>query len=208
MEELVADADADLLKLVTRGSSGLTEKDVRASLVRARIAVTIPVDTRPLPVVRQGTRSTADAAAGGTRATIRLAKSSAAVVTAGRKLYVGVTLADLIAAGIVVAPLELRRTYKGVEVKARIEADGSVTFNGQRLESPLAAGSMACARVRGVDPVSDPVATDGWSFWRFVDTNGTEKTIGALRERYLQRRGSPADHTPRSQSARRTRQGA
>ncbi|MBK6942611.1 MAG: type I restriction enzyme HsdR N-terminal domain-containing protein [Planctomycetes bacterium] len=199
IEELVADADTELLKLVVRGSSGLTEKDVRASLVRARIAVTFPVDTRPLPNVKQGSRVADRAAHRDSTPTIRLAKSSAS------KPRAGVTLSDLIAAGILSAPLELRRRFKGVDVRARVDADGSVIVDGQRTQSLSTAGGIAIARVRGVDPASDSVATDGWSFWRFVDSDQAERPIHALRERYLKRRGIGAGQIEGSSSAKRLR---
>ncbi|MBK6940309.1 MAG: hypothetical protein IPH13_08910 [Planctomycetes bacterium] len=120
---------------------------------------------------------------------MRLAKSASTDAPA-KKARSGVTVSDLIATGTLRAPLELRRTFKGVEVRARIDADGSVVVDGQRTQSLSTAGGIAIARVRKVDPKSDSVATDGWAFWRFTDSDGSEKPIDALRVRYLDRRGS------------------
>lgn len=85
---------------------------------------------------------------------------------------------------------------------------GSVVVDGQRTRSLSTAGGIAIARVRDVDPSSPTVATDGWSFWKFVDADGEEKAVDALRARYLARGAGGGDHASRPQSARRARPGA
>src|SRR5262249_53582601 len=52
-------------------------------------------------------------------------------VAAGQQLDQRVTLADLIAAGLLRAPLGLFRRYKGQTLEATLQPDGLVGFQGQ-----------------------------------------------------------------------------
>ena len=94
-----------------------------------------------------------------------------------------VRLPHLIAAGIIRPPLDLRKTYLGQPLSARIETDGTVTYQGKSFRSLSTAGNAAriAAGFRG----ERAVRTGGWMFWRFTDSDGQVREIDVLRQRYL-----------------------
>ena len=90
-----------------------------------------------------------------------------------------VSLGHLIEAGILKPPLEIHTTYEG----PRIEADGTVAFQGNRYKTPSGAG-RAVKVLRG----GPKVAPSGWSFWQFTDADGRNQPLSLLRNRYLEQR--------------------
>ncbi|MBW6503134.1 DUF2924 domain-containing protein [bacterium] len=74
-------------------------------------------------------------------------------------------------ASLEVAPKELVVTYKGVEHKATVNEDGTITINGKAFNSPSRAGKEITGR-----------EVDGWSFWSYKKEDGTFEKINALRE--------------------------
>lgn len=83
-----------------------------------------------------------------------------------------VTLLMLIQAGIIQAPLQLKKTYKGIKLSATLEGDGSVVFEKIPYASPSAAGAHARASVVGFDSEGKPPSTNGWDFWSFSSFSG------------------------------------
>jgi len=74
-------------------------------------------------------------------------------------------------ASLVVAPKELVVTYKGVEHKATVNEDGTITINDKTFNSPSRAGKEITGR-----------EVDGWTFWSYeVPGNGLKK-LNALRK--------------------------
>jgi hypothetical protein len=103
-----------------------------------------------------------------------------------KKQTVGVKVSDLINAGLVNTPLELETKYKGVHLKATIQQDGSVTFDDKPYDSLSTAAGMARKSVIGVPPGRKYPQTNGWTFWRYHDTEtGKLEEIDLLRKRYL-----------------------
>ena len=88
-------------------------------------------------------------------------------------------------AGIVSAPLALFKKYKGVELKATVLENGTVEFDGRVYDSCSTAGAYARGTVVGGAP-----STNGWSFWKYHDSNGVARVLDFARQAYLQR---PAD---------------
>lgn len=119
--------DASIVKLVRKRAQGLTPAEVRASLARAQVKVEFP----PGPV--SITKETGSNTGRGPR----------------KPRDSGVTVKHLIAGDVVKPPLDLVSTYKGKEVRARIELDGQIRFGDQLVDSPSAAGSLAKASVSG-----------------------------------------------------------
>lgn len=95
-----------------------------------------------------------------------------------------VSLKDLVDARIIVAPLEIHRNYKQQLHKASIGTDGCISFQSQRFYSPSGAGK-AVRILRGSPPNS--AQTAGWSFWKFIDSDGEAKPISELRQRFLRK---------------------
>lgn len=96
-----------------------------------------------------------------------------------------VSLEEMVAAGLVRAPLKLEKTYRGEKVTARVEADGSVTFRGKRYGSLSTAGGAARAAVLKLEHLP---ATNGWDFWRYRDEQGNSLPLAALREEFALKR--------------------
>ena len=84
-------------------------------------------------------------------------------------------------------PLDLETTYKGQKLTARIEADDNVTWNGTTYDSLSTAAGMARKSIVGSPPGRGYPQTNGWTFWRFRDTDGRLVFVDALRQRHLAR---------------------
>ncbi len=94
-----------------------------------------------------------------------------------------VTMKDVLAAGLVTPPLDLERPYKGAVLKAQLEADGRITFNGQAYDSLSTAAGMARRSIVGAKPGRKYPQTNGWTFWRFRDAGGQWEQLDELRQR-------------------------
>ncbi len=93
-----------------------------------------------------------------------------------------VRLRHLTAAGLIPRPIDLHRTYLGQDLSARIETDGTVTYQGRSFRSLSMAGNAAriAAGFSGKRP-----STNGWRFWRFTDDDGHVKEMEVFRKRFL-----------------------
>ena len=96
-----------------------------------------------------------------------------------------VTLQDLISSGTVRLPLDIETTYKWQQLTARIEADGNVTWNGTTYDSLSVAGGMARKSIVGTLSGREYPPTNGWTFWRFQDSDGRLAFIDVLRQRHF-----------------------
>lgn len=83
------------------------------------------------------------------------------------------TLADLLTSGLLAPGTRLVSTYASYAADAVVNADGSITWDGQTFATPSAAG---CAVRAGK-------ATNGWSFWA-VQTDNGKVTLATLRARH------------------------
>jgi hypothetical protein len=96
------------------------------------------------------------------------------------------TLPNLIAAGLINAPLEVERIYKGVKLLATIQPDGRVAFGGQSYDSLSTAAGMARKSVIGATPGRPYPQTNGWTFWQFRDPKtGDLREVDSLRQAFL-----------------------
>jgi len=100
-----------------------------------------------------------------------------------------VKVTDLMRAGFINPPLKLEKEYKGVHLTATIQQDGRVIFDGEPYNSLSIAGGMARKSVIGAPPGRPYPQTNGWTFWRYRDTEtGKLEQINRLRERYRELR--------------------
>jgi predicted type IV restriction endonuclease len=88
----------------------------------------------------------------------------------------GVTLADLIAAGILTPPLKLLRKYKGQLIEADLLPDGKVMFQGVAYASCSKAGIAAVRYITG-----RRIITNGWTFWHYRDATGQRFSLDDAR---------------------------
>jgi len=74
-------------------------------------------------------------------------------------------------ASLEVAPKELVVTYKGVEHKATVNENGTITVNGKTFNSPSRAGKEVTGR-----------EVDGWTFWKYEVPGVGLKKLDTLRK--------------------------
>lgn len=114
--------------------------------------------------------------------------------TAGRKKHQvphWLSLAHLIEAALIEAPLDLEATFKGRRLEATVRPDGTVIFAGKVYTSLSVAADIARNAVTG-PPSGGRLYwhTNGWTFWKYRDDEtGRLEVVHSLRQRYLQRRG-------------------
>jgi hypothetical protein len=91
----------------------------------------------------------------------------------------------LIEAGLIEPPFDLTTRYKGRDLSARIELDGRVSCLGETYDSVSLAAAMARRSVIGAPSGRKYPQTNGWTFWRFRDSDGQPRELNALRERFV-----------------------
>lgn len=187
VEGLFRNEDPGLFRLLRKNTNGLKPNEIKASLKRANpIRVDfpeVPASVTPAPPRKPNRQPV------GTPA--RKAPVLAVVNRTAKKPPVSfeTRLADLIQAGLCRTPLQLERNYKGVQLKAVVQDDGTVSVGGERFDSLSTAGGMARKSVIGSPPGRPYPQTNGWTFWKFTDAEtGMQIEIDVLRKKYLRRR--------------------
>lgn len=99
--------------------------------------------------------------------------------TSASKSYVGVTLKQMINAGVVM-PGPIVSANGAWPADALISQDGSVVYN----DEAFATLSAAACRVRGI-----VVGTNGWDFWAVLTPTGKVK-LSTYREKFVEMRAS------------------
>ncbi len=167
-----------LVRRLANDLDGLTKGDVNGAIQRARITLDFPVQELPRSARGAGPRE--------------VAPPEVAPPTRGRRVPVAVdvaavTVKQLVEGGLIDPPLALTKTYKGRELSARIEADGRVACLGETYDSVSLAAGMARRSVIGAPSGHKYPPTNGWSFWRFRDSDGQLRKLTVLRERLIQK---------------------
>ena len=152
--------DESFVNLLGKGTADLTDEAVAASRRRVRAQFEFPLVHGSAPVVSE--------------TTVDVPPLQATVSPKS-------VLPSLIRAGIIRPPLDLQRKYLGQTLSARIETDGAVTFQGNSYRSLSQAGNAAwlAAGYHGRRP-----SANGWTFWKFTDSDGQVKSIDVLRQRF------------------------
>jgi len=167
--ELVEAPHPALIRLIRKKVPNLPAKAITGSLARLDVKIESP----PLPIahVRAGRPDETP------KARRREQKKKKAPGTTSKEIDISLT--QLIAAGILKAPLALFQTYMGRQVNAMLLTDGSIQHNGKSYNSPSKAGAAAKGTVTG-----SPKSTNGWSFWLYEDGD-VKRELSFARERYL-----------------------
>jgi len=172
-----------LVRRLASQLDGLTPNDVRAALSRARISLDFPREEPPHTATSPGVAPVA------TRP--RAPKGGGSVPHGephARKppASYGVSVNDLIGAGLLRPPLAVTKKYFGREVTAQIEVDGRVTFDGETYDSLSVAAGMARVSVKGAPPPPRKFwQTNGWMFWQYRDDDGQLRELATLRDKFL-----------------------
>lgn len=151
--------DDSLIRLIAKREPSLSQGDIRSSLQRADVRVTFPITfVAAAPSPKMETRSAQE----------RDDIPGDPADQANKRI----TMKDILEAGLVFAPVKLEAAYKRRTRTAQIEADGTITFDGQSYPSPSAAGAA----------VMQAKSCNGWVFWSYRDQNGQLKTLDVLRK--------------------------
>ena len=179
LEDVFLGEDPGLTRIIRKRLPELAPGEIRDSLRRATVRVEFPVlNTASATRSRQIAEQTHAPSDEGEKKSTR------------SPVMVGVTISDLIAAGLISPPLRLERTYKGVQLEATIEQDGKVRFEQSTYDSLSMAGGMARKSVVGAPEGRDYPQTNGWTFWQYRNAEtGTLHPIDELRQQYLEQRG-------------------
>lgn len=158
--DMVNSPDPSLVRMVRKRAEKLTPKEIADSLRRLDVQVESPAVLStvepPAPPLTQSSNKAG-----------RQKRPSQAT---------GTSLADLIASGAIVPPLRLHCRYRKRMFEALVLPSGEIEFQRQRYSTPSAAASAARETVTG-----KPMATNGWSFWRFDGPDGHARELGTLR---------------------------
>jgi len=178
-----------LLSAVRKATNGkLRDSEIRASLRRARVHLDFPEPIALSPPIeptaskRRGVRG-------------RNIKQSEAVTSV-------VSLQAIMGEGLLRPPVELTCKYRGHDLRATLESDGSILLDGVRYDSPsIAAGMARKPFYKGNLKGKGCPSTNGWTFWQVHDPTSRDMVpLDAFRGRYLQKK--------KSQAAKFTGQGA
>jgi hypothetical protein len=167
--EVIDSAHPGLIRLIRKKVPSLTAKAITGSLVRLDVKIEAP----PMPIAPVRPGKPESVPPGAARETRRRSAPQP-----GRK-YVGVTLSQLITAGILKAPVALFRKYKGRQMDATLLADGNVQFGGKTYDSCSQAGDQARSAGTG-----RRMNTNGWTFWQY-DDDGVKRELAYARQRFL-----------------------
>lgn len=167
IERLFAAPDSGLVRLIHKQTPSLPARELRSSLGRVRLSLDFPL--------------VSPRAQGKTLSLVRVAKPKVGERKAPEP--VGVTLGDLIQAGVLTTPMELARSYKGKLLTARITPAGEVECLGKSYRSVSLAAGAARASIIGIPQGRKFPPTNGWTFWTFTDHDGRRVELDELRKR-------------------------
>jgi hypothetical protein len=165
LKEILETPGTGIVRLIRRREPKLKPKDIVESLWRLELRIESPEPRLPASAASRTTEPTP-------------AKRRESSRKEG-----GVSLADLIDAGLLKAPVRLFHEYKGRMFEATLLPSGDVEFEGRRYATPSAAGAAARQTVTGRD-----MATSGWKFWQ-VEVGGEAQTLWQVRDAYLKGKG-------------------
>lgn len=165
LADILSNEDGALARLVRKKIPGLSRAEIRDSLGRADFRIDFPALPAKEPVKSPASRKE---------------------VKKKAKPPVGVNLRDLIIAGLIKPPVDLECLYRKSNLKAVIQADGTILFSGSAYDSLSTAAGMARKSIIGAPAGRRYPQTNGWTFWKIRDSQTGEKIeIDVLRQTYL-----------------------
>ena len=153
--------DMLLVNYVASATKKLTAEEIRGSIARCHLSLDFPVDITSLM-------------ASGKKARKQAVQPTAAGTTTSPG---GATLHDLIASGALRPPIELVKTYKGMELNATILANGQVRVGKVDCDSPSTAAVVAMKDATGIDRTAN-----GWDFWQVETESGERVPLATFRD--------------------------
>jgi Restriction Enzyme Adenine Methylase Associated/Type I restriction enzyme R protein N terminus (HSDR_N) len=176
--ELLQNDDTGLIRLIRKRTPELAPSEIRESLKRADIHIDFPVVSVSS---RSAAREAEDEAVPTTEVVEKEERQQKTINIPG------VQVVDLVRANVIQPPLKLEKQYKGQQLEAVIQQDGTILFDGEtyRNLSPAAGFARKSIIGRPVGSKGYP-PTNGWTFWKYHDPQtGRLEEIDVLRQRYL-----------------------
>ena len=166
--------DPSLVRAVRAKTSALTPAEVRKSLGRLRTTFDFPVVAAPAKRIEHqpNHRPTRPRPAAEVVST-----PTTGVGTPWRH----VSLADVIAAGLIRLPFEIEHRYRGASLRAIVEAPDRIVFAGEAYDSLSTAGGVARKSVAGPFSGRDVPQTNGWTFWEYRGPDDSLHQLDSLR---------------------------
>ncbi len=165
LERILTSESRNLVRWIHKRRPELSPSEIRESLKRADIQVEFPLITPHFPQAEHPEPESK------------------------RLTTLVIHVSDLIEVGLINAPLELEKQYKGVRLVATVLQDGRIMFDGQSYNSLSTAAGMARESVIGAPRGRKYPQTNGWTFWKYRDPEtGDLKDIDVLRKAYPERR--------------------
>ena len=155
--------DASLVRLLNKRIANLSAAEIKSGLRRLEVQITCPLTVElesPVPKAPE--------------------KKKKSKGNSTSKAHVGVSLTDLLQNNLISAPLKLFKKYKGVDLEAIVQRDGTVEFKGQTFTSCSSAAEHARGSVIGGKP-----NTNGWTFWQFRAMDGRVVQLDQPRQAFL-----------------------
>jgi hypothetical protein len=163
-----------IVRLISKKAAGLSPKEVKASLRRAVISfdhkATQSMDGKPRRRAKLEHATSKQS---------RTSKRGVQVKFTTLGFRKSEVIPLLLREGLLTAGMRIVGDYRGHELTASITPDGRIDFRGAVYSSPSAAGAAAKQFVSGKF-----LATDGWSFWHYVD-GGAKVNLSVARQKYL-----------------------
>lgn len=168
-----------VLRAIKKFSHGrLRTSDIRASLRRAQLQIDFPEE----PEV-----DSADVSTPKKRSEKQSRRTERSEATREKSK---VSLEALIAEGLLKPPVDIVARYRKQSLRARINEDASVLFNGKRFTSLSMAGGAARKPLhKGKLKKGALPSTNGWTFWKCSDPeDGSLVELDSLRSRFVHRK--------------------
>jgi len=170
IEQMLDNEDASFIRLI-RKITKFKASEIKESLKRIHFDIDVPVLSTP-------------------KGRVAIKKEEKPKSKTPKML--GVETTDIINAGLIDPPFELEKTYKGNTLRAVINADGSISFDGRKYNSLSMAGGFARKSINNPRYLDDNKwpSTNGWDFWKCRDPKtGKLVKIDVLRKRYIEKGG-------------------
>jgi hypothetical protein len=168
--------DPGLVRLIRGRAGALSHAEVRSSLGRLRTTFDFPVastaPTQPAVPAKEPRPATSEPTLTSEPAPAKMGEGTP---------WRGVTLGQLITAGLVRLPFDIEHRYRGTKLSARIEDADRIVFDGVVYDSLSTAGGVARKSVAGPFPGRDIPQTNGWTFWEYRSPDGTLHPLDDLR---------------------------
>ena len=175
--------DPGLVRLIRGKATALSPSDVRSSLGRLRTTFDFPIASSPTVASGVPARESKTASV-----EIAQVPEPAPGKMGEGTPWRSVSLAQLIAGGLVRVPLDVEHRFRGTNLSARIEDADRIVFDGAIYDSLSTAGGMARKSVTGSPPGRDYPQTNGWTFWEYRSPDGSLHPLDDLRRALYERK--------------------